>query len=113
MKLHAKFGEAGACGCRDMMYRRKYQEKNGREKNYGEKNDREKNDREKNDREKNYAEKNDREKNYGEKNEREKNSQEKNGQKIPILDPKWPFSNNDKTQTKSNFGMQLTAFSFS
>ena len=32
-KLHAKFGEAGACGCRDMMYRRKYGEKNYREKN--------------------------------------------------------------------------------
>ena len=30
-KLHAKFGEAGACGCRDMMYRRKYVEKNDRE----------------------------------------------------------------------------------
>ena len=36
MKLHAKFGEAGACGCRDMMYRRKYGEKNDREKNHGE-----------------------------------------------------------------------------
>ena len=64
-KLHAKFWGAGACGCRDMMYRRKY-----REKNYGEKNNREKNDREKND-----WEKNDREKNYG----------EKNGREIPIL----------------------------
>ena len=38
-KLHAKFQEAGARGCRDMMYRRyrrKYGEKNRREKNYGE-----------------------------------------------------------------------------
>ena len=51
MKLHAKFGEAGACGCRDMMYRRKYREKNGREKNGPEKNDRENNGREENGRE--------------------------------------------------------------
>ena len=38
-KLHAKFQEAGARGCRDMMYRRyrrKYGEKNRREKNTGE-----------------------------------------------------------------------------
>ena len=92
-KLHAKFGEAGALGCRDMMYRRKYREKNDGKKIYGEKNDRVKNDEEKNYGEKNNREKNDREKNYGEKNGREKNygektDREKNGREIPILDPK-------------------------
>ena len=79
MKLYAKFGEAGACGCRDMMYRRKYREKNGREKNNREKNHGGKNDREK--------------KSWGE------NGREKNGREIPILDQKMTIF---KQSQKSN-----------